>query len=293
MWILEATTHQRFLENIPKGINKRLSTISATKEIFDRFAPIYQDALDKSGHKYKLCFEQSDGQSDEPARNSKKRKRSIIWFNPPYSRAVTTNVGRLFLEAMDKHFPPGNPLHKIFNRNSVKMSYRCTPNLDSRIKGHNCKILKASQGAEVVQKDCNCQVKDSCPVGGHCLQKGVIYQATVSRGDQKTDTYIGLTATTFKERWRNHKSSIKTRNPKNATKLSKYIWELQDQNIGYDVSWRIVSRAKPFDHVTGICNLCIREKYFIIFQPEMATINDRNEIAGPCLHKHSKLLKKS
>ena len=43
----------KVLENIPKGINKRLTTISATKEIFDRAAPVYQSALDKSGHNFK------------------------------------------------------------------------------------------------------------------------------------------------------------------------------------------------------------------------------------------------
>jgi hypothetical protein len=114
-----------------------------------------------------------------------------------------------------------------------------------------------------------------------------------NKGGQKTDTYIGLTATSFKDRWRNHKSSFKTRNPKNSTKLSKYIWELQDQKVDHEISWKIVSRAKPFNPVSNTCNLCTREKYFIIFKPEMASINERNEIAGPCLHKHSRLLRKS
>ena len=126
-----------------------------------------------------------------------------------------------------------------------------------------------------------------------CLQKGVIYQATISRGDGKVDTYIGLTSTSFKERWRNHKSNFKTRNPKNATALSKHIWQLEDQGINFEISWKIVSRAKPFNHVTNRCHLCIREKYFILYKPEMASINSRNEIAGPCLHKHGQLLKKS
>ena len=48
------------LENIPKGINKRLSTISASKDIFDRAAPVYQAALEKSGHKFKLTFNQAN-----------------------------------------------------------------------------------------------------------------------------------------------------------------------------------------------------------------------------------------
>ena len=285
----------KVLENIPKGINRRLSTISANKEIFDKAAPTYQTALENSGHNFKLNFEQvpEQNENENEKKTAKKRKRNIIWFNPPYSRAVMTNVGKTFLQTMDKHFPPGNPLHQIFNRSKVKMSYRCTPNLARKISGHNSKILNANKTDAMPARECNCRKKDECPVQGKCLQDGVVYQATISRQDGRVDTYIGLSEPPFKDRFRNHKSNFKTRNPKNATSLSKHIWKLQDQNIEYDVSWKIVSRAKPFNHVTNYCQLCTREKYFIIFQPEMASINSRNEIAGPCLHKHNKLLKKS
>ena len=175
------------------------------------------------------------------------------------------------------------------------MSYRCTENLARKISAHNSKILNKdkSDGEAATKKECDCRKKTECPVENTCLQKGVIYQATISRGDGKVDTYIGLTSTSFKERWRNHKSNFKTRNPKNATALSKHIWQLEDQGINFEISWKIVSRAKPFNHVTNRCHLCIREKYFILYKPEMASINSRNEIAGPCLHKHGQLLKKS
>jgi hypothetical protein len=46
------------LDHIPKAINKRLSTISASKEIFDKAAPVYQAALEKSGRTYQLNFEE-------------------------------------------------------------------------------------------------------------------------------------------------------------------------------------------------------------------------------------------
>ena len=64
-------------------------------------------------------------------------KRNIKWFNPPFSQTVSTNVGKRFLNLLDKHFPPNNQLHKIFNRNTVKVSYSCTPNVGSIIKSHN------------------------------------------------------------------------------------------------------------------------------------------------------------
>ena len=135
----ESNHPPRVLENIPKGINRRLSNISATKEIFEKAAPVYQEALKKSGFKYELKYEPCA--RSEP---KSKRKRSIIWFNPPYSRNVATNVGKKFLQIMDKHFPPANPLHKIFNRSKVKMSYRCTPNLARKISAHNSKNFETS-----------------------------------------------------------------------------------------------------------------------------------------------------
>jgi hypothetical protein len=82
------------LENIPKGINRRLSTISANKDIFDKAAPTTQADLEKSGHNFKLNFEQVPEVNENEKKQEKKRKHNIIWFNPPYSRAVMTNVGK-------------------------------------------------------------------------------------------------------------------------------------------------------------------------------------------------------
>ena len=146
------------------------------------------------------------------------------------------------------------------------MSYRCTANLSRKISGHYAKILKPNHNnTQVPPKECNCRKKYDCPVQGKCLPEGVIYQDTVNREDGIVDTYIGLSAPPFKDRWRNHRSSFKTRNPKNSTLLSKHIWKLEDEDIGYDVSWKIVSHAKPYNPVTNACQLCTREKCFIIF----------------------------
>jgi hypothetical protein len=292
VYVHSQSNHPRkVLENIPLGINKRLSRISSSKEIFDKAAPEYEDALRKSGYENKLEYNPDEGECDSSV-PKRKRSRKIIYFNPPYSRDVKTNVGRKFLQIMDKHFPPENPLSKIFNRNSVKMSYRCTANLGRKIAAHNAKILKNVKNEGEDRRMCSCRKKDMCPVDGKCLEEGVVYQAVVKREDGLTDSYVGLTENSFKDRWTKHKSSFRTRNPKNASGLSRYIWNLEDQNIQYEMEWKIISRAKPYDPASGVCRLCVREKYFIIFQPNMATINCKNEIAGPCLHKASRLLKK-
>ena len=126
-----------------------------------------------------------------------------------------------------------------------------------------------------------------------CLDKEIVYQAKISNEQGLKESYVGMAATTFKARWSNHMSSIQTRNNKNATTLSRYIWDLQDRNIPYKIEWKLIGRGKQFSHISETCRLCIREKYFIIFKPEMASLNDRNEIAGHCPHKLSQLLVKS
>ena len=41
-------------KNIPLGVNRRLSRISANETVFNQAAPAYQAALDKSGYSHKL-----------------------------------------------------------------------------------------------------------------------------------------------------------------------------------------------------------------------------------------------
>ena len=53
----------------------------------------------------------------------------MIWLNPPYSVNIVTKVGKHFLSLLGKHFPPHTKFHKIFNRNTIKISYSCLPNM--------------------------------------------------------------------------------------------------------------------------------------------------------------------
>ena len=67
-------------------------------------------------------------------KNSRNRSRNIIWFNPLFSQNVKTNIGKLFLKLVKKHFPKHHRLHKLFNPNTVKLSYSCMSNMSSFIK---------------------------------------------------------------------------------------------------------------------------------------------------------------
>ena len=77
------------------------------------------NALCNSGFKDKL---KSDPYFNKNISRSKNSKRKIIWFNPPYSSNVSTNIGKSFLTILDRHFPKSHKLYKVYNRNNVKIS---------------------------------------------------------------------------------------------------------------------------------------------------------------------------
>ena len=124
------------LKNIPENINKRLTSISSSRNVFDAAIPPYQKALDESGYSYKLTYKPQPAQ-----KHNKNRQRRVIWYNPPWNSNVKTNLGRSFLNIVDRCFSKNHPLHKIFNRHTLKLSYSCMPNMKTIISSHNKKLL--------------------------------------------------------------------------------------------------------------------------------------------------------
>ena len=55
--------------------------------------------------------------------------------------------------------------------------------------------------------------------------------------DGTTNTYTGLTGSTFKDRYDKHSSSF--RNEEHSTTLSSHIWKLKDNNLKFELSWKI------------------------------------------------------
>ena len=67
-----------FLKNIPLAVNRRLSKISSSKEIFEAAAPLYQNGLEKAGYSHKLEFAEI---IPEPKRKRKKKETRLSCFN--------------------------------------------------------------------------------------------------------------------------------------------------------------------------------------------------------------------
>ena len=66
-----------------------------------------------------------------------------------------------------------------------------------------------------------------------CTTKNIVFKATVATSNPaNTKHYIGMTASTFKERCRNHKKQFKY---SNKTELSKNIWKLKNKNEDFNI----------------------------------------------------------
>ena len=198
------------------AIGRRISDISSSKELFNKAKPHYESALKQSGHDEELIYIERKKPVTHTVQNSRKnRQRNIIWFNPPYSMNVQTNIGREFLNLVSKHFPKNHRYSKIFNKNNMKVSYSCTDNLQTIIKKHNRKILETSKTPST-ENNCNCRKKNDCPLKNNCLTSSVVYNANVTTENDTTGkNYIGLTEGTFKQRYTQHKLSFRNRNYSN------------------------------------------------------------------------------
>ena len=132
-----------------KMVGRRISDLSSSEEIFKQAAPIYNQALRNSGFNEEIKFSKRD--------NNRKgnRSRRIIFFHPPWSDQIKSNVGKCFLQLLDKHFPRGSELFHYFSRQKVKVSYSILPNVARILKSHNRKVLNPEQKLQL--KGCDCE----------------------------------------------------------------------------------------------------------------------------------------
>ena len=153
------------------------------------------------------------------------------------------------------------------------------------IASKNTKILSIEQAPH---RTCNCRKTNPCPLQGKCLVTNIIYNATVTQEDGNTKKYIGNT-TNFKARIATYKQSFET-DGLYPTALSRHIHKLKKKNITHNVTWKIVDRGNPFSPVSNVCHLCTKEKFYILFKPELSQLNSRTEMFANCAHKQSVLL---
>ena len=67
------------LKELLKTIEKRVSTISSSEEIFNNSKTIYEDTLKKSGFQNKLSYKQNSFQNNDE-HQEKKKKCNLVQF---------------------------------------------------------------------------------------------------------------------------------------------------------------------------------------------------------------------
>ena len=270
------------LKQLPQSIAERLTQNSSNEEVFNQTKPAYENALKESGYNANLPFKKN-----QPIEN-RNRPRNIIWFNPPYNKNVETKVAKVFLKLIDKHFPKSNKLHKVLNRNNVKVSYSCTKNFERIVKSHNANSNKPKPK----EACCNCQrsKKEQCPLPGNCTVEDVVYNCEVVSPDRPTKLYIGLASGQFKIRYRNHTQSFEHENKSKCTALSIYVWELKKVNAPYTLKWSIEKKVAPYTNITKRCALCLSEKFAILTSKHENLLNKRTELTAKCVHDKRYLL---
>ena len=284
-YINTGSNHPRnIIQGLPQMISKRITNRSINLDEFVKVKDHYNNALERSGHKEKIEYKENNSTKN-------RRRRKTIWYNPPFCRGVKTNIKRNFINLVNKHFGKGHPLHKIFNKNTINLSYSCMGNMERLINSHNRKILQDNKDNRGI-KPCNCR-KEPCPlkeVKKSCNTVSVIYKAHVVTKDE-TKTYIGLTGNEFKKRWYRHKESMTKAKYKEDTELSKYIWNLKEANKNYHLKWDIIKPVSKTKNGSKTCRLCLTEALEIMKNRDNP-LNKRNEIMGTCRHRNKFSLRK-
>ena len=272
----------RIIKQLPDNISRRISNLSCNETEFNKTKPIYENALKSCGLTHTLTY----NNQGPPTRTRKNRQRNIIWYNPPYNQNIRTNIGYTFRKLISKHFPKTHRFHSIFNKNNLKISYSCTENMASIINKHNKKILNTKTPTPAL-KPCNCRIKEDCPLNNNCLTTNIVYNAKVTTNEDTTGkNYIGVTEGTFKQRFTQHKLSFKNKKYSNSTELSKYIWQLKDNETDYRVQWTIITAAQPYNNISKRCDLCTSEKLYIINGHNNNPLNKRSELISKCRHEN-------
>ena len=215
-------------KEFPISIEKRIFTLSSNETILNQSKEIQQKALEKSGYRQILRYHLANENVNNNKRN---RKRIVIWSNPPFSVDVKTKVGNYFLNLTRKHFPLRHKFSKLFNRNTIKVSYSCMPNTKAEIHKHDKNTLEKAQQKHADNQLCNCTNKKHCPLNGQCLAESIVFLANITANipGYKEKVYLGVSETIFKVRYEHQEKSLIKRH-KNDTELSKEYWKVKQQN---------------------------------------------------------------
>ena len=236
---------------------------------------------------------------------------------------------REFFQLIGKHFPPLHRLHKIINRNSIKMICSCMPNIGDIIMHNKAILHQTDRKTQTVDKLCNyrnpstCSLKKRCKEGPimykatltlqniwmvcyggcetqlksrtcslkrRCKEGPIVYKATLTL-QNITMVYYGSCETEFKIRYNNHKQSFKLKDEKHAQNSQKHSEMSKDVGETPLIEWSIAKRVPPNQYSSKTYQLCLAEKVTISQADKQNLLNKQSELVYKYCHINKFLLK--
>ena len=160
-------------------------------------------------------------------------------------------------------------------------------NMSSITCAHNRSILNSPNPSF----SCNCPNKCVCPLQNKCLTPNIAYQAGITNNlDDESRVYLGLSGTSFKDRYRNHVRDFNNEIHCNKAGLSKYVWDLKRISKEPRVTWTIVCKVYG-NTKRNFCRLYLKDRLLIIkFPNQDILLNKCFQFISKCRHENKNLI---
>lgn len=179
-------------------------------------------------------------------------------------------------------------LSKIFNRNTVNISYSCTSNTKKIFKGQNIKNLNLS-GANVntIKECCN---KTKCPLNGNYKVEGMVYRVIVEQ-EMGQEKYI-LDPRRGCLKWGGINTTLLLNWQSKRIVQNLPVWNVREKNNkSPSIKWDILKKTWACNSGGEMCRLCQKEKLAIMMYTNWSNLlNERSEVMADCKHARRFLL---
>ena len=113
-----------------------------------------------------------------------------------------------------------------------------------------------NQESKKKKTNCNCRIKEECPLENNCNIENVVYQAKIYLKERKINkTEIGISSLNWKLRYYNYKQSFYNPLLRNQMAQSKYYWELKDHGLTPIINWEILKKSSAISSLHSRCKM--------------------------------------
>ena len=82
-----------------------MSRLCSSEEKFDQHKDFYEESLRRSGYDTNLTYQPPE--VNRPNKKKRRRWAKMVWYNPPWSMNVKTNVAKKFFKVIRQKFQEG------------------------------------------------------------------------------------------------------------------------------------------------------------------------------------------